>query len=93
MESFAVRMSDIEALVLRTVGVVRVRRQAPLAGRTTRTQTVLRLRCEEFVDCANPVDQCAVAGHGQPRPGERIPLDDDDNETTMISATAQCLFR
>lgn len=75
-ESFAVRMSDIEALVSLTVGVVRARR------RWRDVRPALGLRCEEFVDRANAVDNSparqAVNGHAWVSTFAPLTGEDDD---------------
>ena len=78
-ESFAVRMSDIEALVSLAVGVGRVRR------RWQDVRPAPRLRCEEFVDWANAVDT-SPASSAANRPAWVTPsapvsgADDDYND-------------
>ena len=75
-ESFAVGMSDIEALVALTVGVVRVRR------RWQDVRPALRLRCEEFVDCANAEDNSPAwqADNGHPWVSAFAPCTGEDDD-------------
>ena len=73
-ERFALRMTDIEALVSLTVGVARRRWQD--------VRPALRLRGEEFVDCANAVDNSpgwqAVNGHAWVSTSAPLTGEEDD---------------
>jgi hypothetical protein len=75
-ESFAVCMSDFEALVALTVGVVRVRR------RWQDVRPAVRLRCEEGADCANAADNSPARqganGHAWLRTFAPLTGEDDD---------------
>ena len=75
-ESFAVRMSDIKALVALTIGVDQVRR------RWQDVRPAFRLRCEELVNCANAVDNSparqAVNGHAWVSTFAPLTGEDDD---------------
>jgi hypothetical protein len=75
-ERFVLRMNDIEALVSLTVGVVRARR------RWQGVRPALRLRGEEFVDCANAVDNSpawqAANGHAWVSTSAPLTGEEDD---------------